>query len=289
MSSNKYDVFLKVVDLGSFSRAARELGYTQSTVSQSVIQMETAFGFKLMDRNKKGLNLTPEGEALLPLIREASESERRIEEKVAELSGVLKGRVFVGAYHSISNRWMPRILENFKELYPEVTIDHIYGNSDILHELLEFGRLDCCLMDILPGESFETHFLHRDSYKVLLPMDHPLSQSETFPLSELDPAGVDYVLKGRGQCLFRKGSEEEVSYFTTDDSVMVMMVEQGLGIGLISDLSLSYRSADVVVKDTDVPLTRDLGILVKNEKNLSPAARTFIRHLRKNDYYLKEK
>ena len=115
MSSNKYEMFLKVVDLGSFSRAARELGYTQSTVSQSVIQMETAFGFKLLDRNKKGFSLTPEGEALLPLIRAAAESERQIEEKVSELSGVLKGRVFVGAYHSISNQWMPRILENFNE------------------------------------------------------------------------------------------------------------------------------------------------------------------------------
>ncbi len=69
---------------------------------------------------------------------------------------------------------------------------------------------------------------------------------------------------------------------------MVMMVEQGLGIGMISELSLSYRSADVIVRDTDVPLTRDLGILVKNSKNLSPAARTFIRYLKKNDYYLKE-
>lgn len=288
MSSNKYEMFLKVVDLGSFSRAARELGYTQSTVSQSVIQMETSFGFQLLDRNKKSLSLTPAGEELLPLIREVAESERRIEEKVSELSGVLKGRVFVGAYHSISNQWMPRILENFNELFPDVRIDHINGNSDILHDLLEFGRLDCCLMDILPGEPFETHFLFRDSYKVLLPKGHPYEQKATFPLDELDPAGVDYVRKGRGQCLFREGSKEETSYFTTDDSVMVMMVEQGLGIGMISELSLSYRSADVIVKDTDVPLTRDLGILVKNGKNLSPAARTFIRYLKKNDYYLKE-
>ena len=103
MSSNKYEMFLKVVDLGSFSRAARELGYTQSTVSQSVIQMETAFGFKLLDRNKKGFSLTPEGEALLPLIRAAAESERQIEENHRKYGYALRLRFEAAEHIGIEN------------------------------------------------------------------------------------------------------------------------------------------------------------------------------------------
>lgn len=291
MSMSRYDTFLKVLELGSFSKAAQKLGYTQSTVSQSVSQMESEFGFKLLNRSRNGITLTAEGEEILPFIQEAVNCERKIEEKVSEINGILEGSINVGTYHTISYSWMPQIMKEFNSIYPGVNLKHVHGNSDILRDLLITGKVDCCLMDILPGDELDGYKLYREKYKVILPADHPDRDRDFFPLSRLEEEYVTYVKQGRGLVLFIEDEKYQVTEntgacYTTDENVLFSMVERGFGVGLVAELALDSNKFNVVVKDTDEPVYRDLGLVVKDRKKLSPSARAFIRHVIENDYYL---
>lgn len=69
MDTNKYQIFLKVLEHRSFSKAAAELGYTQSAVSHSIAVMEKEFGFQLLNRKDNKISLTRAGIDLLPHIR----------------------------------------------------------------------------------------------------------------------------------------------------------------------------------------------------------------------------
>ena len=68
MSIKKYEVLLQTADLGSFTKASEVLGYTQSAISHIVTGLEDELGLKLLTRDRFGVRLTPEGEALLPAI-----------------------------------------------------------------------------------------------------------------------------------------------------------------------------------------------------------------------------
>ena len=65
---NRYEVFMKVIEKGSFTKAAEELGYTQSAVSQMIQTLEEELSTTLISRSRKGITLTPDGEEFFPFI-----------------------------------------------------------------------------------------------------------------------------------------------------------------------------------------------------------------------------
>ena len=87
MDTKKYEVFAKTVELGSLTRAAEELGLTQSGVSHILAAMEEELGFTLLKRSRAGVRLTAEGEQLLPCIREIVRQEGLLRERAASLRG----------------------------------------------------------------------------------------------------------------------------------------------------------------------------------------------------------
>lgn len=73
---NKYSIFVKIVELGSFTKAAHSLGYTQSGISQIVKSLENELSTKLLFRSKSGIKLTPDGQRLFPYIEQAGKSQK---------------------------------------------------------------------------------------------------------------------------------------------------------------------------------------------------------------------
>ena len=75
MSIQKYQVFLHVMEAGSVSRAAEDMGLTQSAVSHALSSLEEDFGFKLLTRSRAGVRLSSEGKRILPAIRDILSAE----------------------------------------------------------------------------------------------------------------------------------------------------------------------------------------------------------------------
>ncbi len=110
MSISKYEAFLKTVELGSLTRAAEQLGYTQSGMTYILNSLEDECGLTLLKRDRSGVQLTSDGLEMLPYIESLYESWRRVEEKRDELHGMGSGPSARGDFH--------------KRIHPLVASDH---------------------------------------------------------------------------------------------------------------------------------------------------------------------
>ena len=85
MDTKKDEVFEKTVELSSLTKAAEELGLTQSGVSHIIAALEEEFGFPLLMRSRTGARLTPEGEKIMPILRDILRSQEQLDQTAAEL------------------------------------------------------------------------------------------------------------------------------------------------------------------------------------------------------------
>ena len=110
MSVSKYQMFVKTVECGSFSKAAEALNFTQSGVSHAVQSLEDELGVTLLSRNRGGVVLTADGRALLPKIERLCAAHRALMQSAADLKGMDAGLVKVATFSSVSAQWLPSIL-----------------------------------------------------------------------------------------------------------------------------------------------------------------------------------
>ena len=97
LQTSKYTVFCRVVELGSFSLAAEELGYTQSSVSQKIQSLEEELGVTLLLRQKNHLELTADGETLYPFIHAIYAAEQNLSGKKKEIEGLESSTICIAA------------------------------------------------------------------------------------------------------------------------------------------------------------------------------------------------
>ena len=163
MSVNKYQMFLKTVECGSFSKAAEEMNFTQSAVSHAVQALENELGVTLLSRNRGGVVLTADGRLLLPRIEKLCAAHHELMRSAAELKGMDAGYVRVATFSSVSAQWLPSILKSFGERYPniefEVLTGDYYGQSE---DWILQGKVDCGFLRLPSVKRLQTYPLHRD-------------------------------------------------------------------------------------------------------------------------------
>lgn len=116
----RFKALRTVLRLGSFTKAAHALGYTQSSISQMMASLEEELSFKLLIRSRNGITLTQEGQQLYPFLEQVLHSYEAMEEKAREIRGLETGVIRVGTISSITCRWMPPLIKGFKARYPNV-------------------------------------------------------------------------------------------------------------------------------------------------------------------------
>ena len=96
MDANRYKVFLKVVECGSFSQAAELTHYSQSGISRLVAELESEMGVKLLERRRAGVRLTSDGQMLMPRLKSVADELERLRISVDELNGLQSGILRIG-------------------------------------------------------------------------------------------------------------------------------------------------------------------------------------------------
>ena len=105
MDSKKLEILMTAVDLGSLSKAAEVVGYTQSGLTHLVDSLEREIGMTLVQRDHSGIALTEEGKALMPAIREFLRANARLENQISAITEKSAQTIRVAAYASIAMRW----------------------------------------------------------------------------------------------------------------------------------------------------------------------------------------
>ncbi|MDE6607981.1 MAG: LysR family transcriptional regulator, partial [Lachnospiraceae bacterium] len=139
---NRYLAFQKIIELGNFSKAAEIMGYSQSAMSQMISSLEEEMSLKLVNRFRTGAKLTLEGEELYPYIEKLIYQYYSVQEKIGDIKGLKTGTVRIGTLASISTHWLPNLLKEFQEQYPEVEFVIHQGEYTSIYEWIKTGAVD---------------------------------------------------------------------------------------------------------------------------------------------------
>ena len=279
MNFLQYEALVKTLECGTLSKAAEELGYTQSGLSRMINSMEEDTGFRIIERDRSGVRLTPEGETLMPYIRSAILAQRNVEQAVGEINGKYRGLIRIGTFNSASAQWLPGMIKEFTEKYPEVRFELIHGTDEITRKLAETGRVDLTFTDYPTKADLDEEFLIRDPIVAIFAKDDPMATRKSISLKELET--LPYIALNEGvddeitRLLTINKVELNPRFTESNDHAVLAMVEQGLGTSLMSKMMLQGFNADIAMVPLNPPAYRKLGIGCRDRKKLSLAADTF--------------
>ena len=279
MNTIKCQILLKAVELGSITRAAEDMGYTQSAVSRSIADLEREWDVTLLTRNKDGVVLTAQGESLLPDVQTLCNAQRTLESQVSALHGLTRGTLRVGTFTSVSIHWLPSIMKEFLTLYPGIRFDLVskWEFAEV-EELVRRGQVDCGFLALPAGESLETAFLRRDRLLVVLPQDHPLAGAECYPIAQFtqDPyIRIHEHWDMEFSRIFQDGLRPNIQYTVNDDFAILAMVEQGLGISILPEMVVRSSQRNVTAIPLERPRYREIGLAVRRGGPVSPLTHRF--------------
>ena len=150
MRQPKLETIVWLARLGSFRAVAERLNTTQAAISQRVASLERELGVKIVDRDSRGLKLTPKGVTLLPYAERIVDLSAEMRIRVAE-PGVYHGTIRIGVVETLVHVWLDRLIERLQEAYSGITIELTVDTSVILRDALFKGMLDLAML-IFPGD-----------------------------------------------------------------------------------------------------------------------------------------
>lgn len=276
-----------VADEGSFGRAARRLGYTQSAVSQQMATLERIVGERLVERpgGPRPVSLTEAGRLLL---RHAEAIVARLAAAQADLAALSAGEagsLHIGVYQSVAARLLPEILRRYKAAWPRVDLRLADPRTDdVLLDLLENGKLDLTFTVFpLPEGPFAGAELMEDPFVLLLQEDHPLAHRlETPTLDEISELPLVSFNRCRGVAhaedqLRAGGFEPDVVFRSDDNGTVAGLVAAGMGAAIAPRLAVEPNVPGIVVRDLGgVVPPRRLALAWHRDRYRSTAAAAFV-------------
>lgn len=280
---NRYITLQKIVELGSFTKTAEALGYTQSSVSQMVASLENELGIKLLTRSRTGVKLTLEGNDLYPFIERSILQYRAMQEKANEIKGLESGIIRVGAISSITCHWMPQLIKGFQKLYPHVQFIFHQGDYSSIQEWIKIGAVDFGFITPPAVTDLETVPIKDGEMLVVLSSKHPLATHSSIHLEEI--VNEPFILLEEGHysepinAFHAAGLKPNIKYTIHDDYAIMTMVEAGLGISILAELMLRRTNYEIVCLPVNPPIYRKLAIGYKDKKSLPIASKYFIDYI----------
>ena len=279
MDTRKLEALLTAVELGSFTRAAEVLGYTQSGLTHMMNSLEKDIGFTVLVRGRSGVQLTPAGQRLLPLVRDCLASTSALEREITLINTHKEDSVRVAAYESIARHWLPEIIRQFRREHPDVTVDIQMGSVEEVYRWVTEDRVDMCFASRQESPALEWTFLRDDELLAILPPDYD-SAEDTFPIQFF--TGQEFLMPSMGfdrdilRVLNQHGVTPLIRTTQVSDSAVISMVEHGLGVSVLSRLVLRGRQNSVRALPLAPRAVRELGIAARPKKELRPIVRRFI-------------
>ncbi len=293
MDIKRLEIFCKVVELKSFTRAAEAVFLSQPTVSEIVRQLEEAFGEKLLDRLGREVLPTPVGEVVHRYARGIVGLQREAFEAVASFCGTVSGTLRIGAGTVPGTYLLPRLLQSFRSDHPSIRFAlKIAGTARVAEELAA-GDMELAITGgvcSVPQLAWER--LCSDELMLAVFPGHPWARRDVVAVEEL--VGEPFILREEGSGT-RTALVEALGRNGFDSSRLQVVAEmdssEAIRQGIRARLGISILSSLVVAEDLSagvlvavplqgVRLERPLYLARRRNRQLSPAAAAFLCHLK---------
>ncbi len=279
----RYIALLKILEVGSFTKAAELLDYTQPALSQMIASLEKELSIKLLYRSRYGIQLTPEGKRLYSFMQDAVQHYEAMRRKADEIRGLDSGIVRIGTVSSVSCHWLPSVIHAFWQKYPNIQIVLHQGDYTSISEWVRTGAVDFGFINPQAVKGMETIFIKSGEFRAVVPISHPLAAKKYLTLDNLAPEPFLLLEEGTYseplEAFRTAGITPNIKLRVHDDYSILSMVEQGLGVSILTDLVLHKTSYHVVALPIQPAIIRTLSLVIKEYRTLPLASQTFIQYL----------
>lgn len=290
--SRQLRTFHEVVREGSYSAAARKLGYTQPAITQQMRALERSVGTPLFIRVGRRMRLTEAGEALARHAGVILESISTAQEHMSAITRLRSGQVRVCAFPSAGATLVPEALARLTAGHPGVRVELQEEEPPESLERVVRGECDITLAFTYPGlrsqvpEGLVEIPLLEDELTVLMRAGHPLARKRAVRLAELsDERWIAGCLRCRANFLHEcaeLGFAPDIAFTTDDNLVVQSLVAEGLGIAMMPGLVLSFLAHEKVAGRVLEPASRrQVSAYVLAEHLEIPATSLMLEELRR--------
>ena len=253
MELRNINTFLHIAELHSFSRTARQLGYSQSAVSSQIAQLEAELGAPLFDRVGKTVRLTGAGETFLGYARTLLAA--------LQLPQQISGRLRIALADSVCSTFLPDLLQRYHAQFPQVELVLHTASTDEMLQLLSTNQVD--LVYTLDQPLLQPALVLAadvpEPVCFIAPPQHPLAQESTIPLDLLPRQ--EFLLTERGmsyrdaldQCLAAHGLQLQPYLELGSAALLCQMVERGMGLSFLPEYIVRAALAAGMLARLNVP------------------------------------
>lgn len=277
MTLLSYQVFMAVVEQQSFQKAAQALKLTPSAISHAVSAMEEELGSMLFVRSRHGVYLTNYGKELFPYIKNVLNSDEYLQQAVAQFNGMQKGLVRLGTFNSACVEWLPSLLKDFEQEYPEVRLDIYQGTYDDVYHWLRDGIVDLGFLSSTSVGELAYVPVYEDRLVCVAPKGFQTKNPGYVTIEELREQR--FVIQ-------REGCDADVNHFLEkyhlsggagsrilDDMSAIALVMGGYGVCLVPELVIRNIPFPVDVYPLDVEEKRTIVLASLRSDVFAPAVR----------------
>lgn len=289
---NQLRVFKAIFEEQSITGAARRLRISQPAVSKQLAELESALGVPLVDRLPRGIRLTQAGEVVQTHARRIFRAEEDAEQELAELLGLGRGRLSVGASTTIGSYLVPRVFGDFHVAHPGVALELEIGNTASIQAAVTEGRLDLGLTEgFVAGESLDVTVFAHDEMVLIVSPRHPWAAARRIPLEELSKTPLLARERGSGSRDVIEAALANVGFFFEpamslgSTEAVKNAVAWGLGAAFVSRITVELELRVGVLSEVaveGVAIRRALHRVLQRGKHRSVAASAFLHILERH-------
>ena len=289
MDIRRLEIFAKVAELGSFSRAAEALFLTQPTISEHVRALEDELGVQLLDRLGRGATPTRAGQLLLGYAHRMLALSREAHQALERFQGRMSGELIVGGSTIPGEYVLPALIGQFKAKYPDIVISLLIGSTRQVSDWLEEGRVEVGVVGAQPtSRALESKELMADELVVVVPATHAWATRRTTSLADLQKEPM--IVRERGS-----GSREALEHALHEAGLSLarlrvvgemgstqavkQAVRAGIGIALVSKRAVEDECRAgllACVKVKDLRVARAFYLATHRDRSRSPLAQAFV-------------
>lgn len=276
MKTEFYEEFVLLADIGSYSKAAEQLSFSQVALTQHIQQMEALIGVRLFERSTRKVELSEYGKLVLPYARRIVRMKEEATAAVSKRSPHKRFDLSVGFHPAAARFDFVSALQQFQELHPDFTIERRELLPDMLMEAMRHGEFDFILMEEIDGETddgYDRLCMSRDALAAVVPGAHPLAEYGEALLTQLSKEQFfmlpehSFVCKLAIAACKKRGFLPTITYTSYSIANIIEMIEKNNGVSLlIKTPAQKHETPGVSIVDLIPAIYSSVNLLFQEDK-----------------------
>jgi LysR family hydrogen peroxide-inducible transcriptional activator len=287
MEVHQLRYFCAVARHGTFTRASEVEHVAQPSLSQQVLKLEAELGARLFDRLPRSAKLTVFGTAFLPKAERILRDLEEAKTELRDMSGNEKGEVVLGIIPTIAAYLLPRLLNNFSERHPQITIKIFEDITPTLLQRMHEGTIDIAVAALpIGGNDLACEELFEEKFYAVLPEKHRSASRTSISLTELNKE--PFLLLKEGHCFrdsviaacHRSKMSPSVVFESGQFATILAMVSAGMGVSAVPAMAVQPQPGCKFIPISGKHSTRKVGIVTSRHHYQSRAQRLLMKQMR---------